>query len=618
MTTLSSERVDVLTETVSDLSRSAQLSTSLANLANSKSLVEVTNAAEQDAFLQTVLALHNEGKMEKNCVLWLASCLKHDAFIVFTEADFVKPLSKLWRLHTSRMAHPPLLAELLQVEIIDTFTPALLNIAAILYALPTTHKHDLGVLLASLIEKEETFTKGTHLIMPRALVFMAFAQDLWFDYGIELSIAHFYPSWLSLSEGRTAAIERVVFHLLRYNAAINSTFMHQIVHILVLITLSIKEMQTEVFDHQGTKQGLWLTSQELEKLLTQFIFDENFLLLTTKVNVLDFKEMQLKTSRFNTIRYVFLHWLNNRYASMMDRFITKDDDQRNFTFSFEQLVKYLPPFALICCDRFAYQFDWSQNIRLALPQLTQKEAHIFSNHPFVDFQVQNANPEYAYYLWSSKVKNSGGNAHLALAMYQFKQNNFGDLAFWESVIRFCVAHEATIERHLQEHANFFTSLFGYLAHKRHEDGNLFDMKGRTLRALMQQSEEWYAEMQRNRYINFYQSWKGAGYAPYELIQAESVYTITQLTTNVALKAESAALHHCVSGYGYKCVNGSCSIWSLRLSIEGSNTKPLVTIEIDNSRNIIQAKTANNAQPIGPHLEIIKAWAAREGISFVRC
>jgi hypothetical protein len=170
MTTLSFERVDVLTETVVDLSRSAQLSTSLANLANKSSLVEVAIAARQDAFLQTVLALHTEGKMEKNCVLWLSSCLKHDAFIVLAEADYVKPLSKLWRLHRSRMAHPPLLAELLQVEIPDTFTLDLLALAAIVHAMPALSYDDLGLLLDSILQKYSATGYFVHGVRPRPLV----------------------------------------------------------------------------------------------------------------------------------------------------------------------------------------------------------------------------------------------------------------------------------------------------------------------------------------------------------------------------------------------------------------------------------------------------------------
>ena len=618
MTTLSLERVDVLTGTVSDLSRSAQLSMSLANLANNKDFAATVNAAKQDSFLQTVLALQYEGKKEKNFLLWLARCLKHEAFIVFTEADFVRPLLDFWRFNNFIVVNSTELATQLDVVYLEPFTADLLAIAAIAQAVPTIDQHYLSLLLQSFVERQMISTKGKHLILPRAVLFMEFVRDLWFDYGIELSIEHFLPFWLSLSEGRTAAIERVVFHLLRFNNAISSSVMLQILHVLVLVTLSIKELQTNLFKTHGEFEGFWLTSQELEKLLTHFILDENFLLLASKVNVMDFNKANHTRDNYsvrNTISGVFLHWVNSRYETVLDRLISREYAKNYFRFSVEQLVKYLPPFALICCDRFADQFDWAQNIRTVLPQLTQKEAHIFSNHPFDD-QV-----EYTYYIWSAKVKNLGGNANLALALYQFRGNNFDDLAFWESVIRFCIANEPVLEQYFQAHANTYSNLFGYLAHKRQEEGNRFEMKGRSLRGIMQQAEEWYEQMNRHRFSYSYNpnlSWNGAAYAPYQLEKGDYVYTITQLTNNAALQAESAALHHCVSGYGSQCANRYCSIWSLRVSIDGSKMKSLVTIQIDNNHKIVQAKTSCNAQPNASHLAIIKEWAAREGIIFVQC
>jgi hypothetical protein len=626
MTTLSFERVDVLTGTVSDLSRSAQLSMSLANLANNKGLVEVAIAAEQDSFLQTVLALHYEGKMEKNFLLWLASCLQHEAFIVFAEADILPTLFEVWQINNATESQLSLQLSLIGLIANGSFTNDLFAIAEIIECLPTIKKQGIAVLFDIVYQREEQTMKAKHLLISRMLLFMEFVRDLWFDYDIELSIEHFFPFWLNLSEGRTAAIERTAYHLLRYNDAISSSVMHQILHVLVLITMSIKEIQTDLFKRAEYSKDLWLTSEELEKLLIRFILDENFLLLTSKVNVLDYQETLSKkyyNQNQNTMHLLFLHWVDSHCRNMLDRFfLCYNNANVWYDFSFEELVKYLPPFALIRCNVLAYAHscDWTKNIRSWGTCLTQKEAHIFHNHPFVEYPGVD-NDEYIYYIWSAKVKNLGGNANLTLALYQFRGWNFDDLAFWESVIRFCVANETVLEQYFQEHANTYTNLFGYLAHKRQEEGNRFEMKGRTLRVVMQQAEEWYEEMNRHRYGHFYNpklSWKGAAYQPFEWEKGNNIYTITQLTNNAALQAESNALHHCVSGYGQHCASGYCSIWSLRVSIDGSKEKSLVTIQIDNRHKIVQAKTSRNAQPNASHLAIIKAWAAREGIVFVRC
>jgi PcfJ-like protein len=616
MTTLSLERVDVLTGNVENLSRNAQLSSSLAKIAN-KDFVDVTTVDAQNIFLQTVLALQKEGKVEKNFLLWLASCLKHEAFIVFAESDVLPALLELWLSRSSLALPQTQLAQQLAPALSDSFTEHVLTIAAIAHRMPSIDKTFLINFFYTILRREKATVKGKHLLMSRAVLLMEFAQDLWLKYGVELRISSFISAWLNLSEGRTAAIERTVFHLLRYNNAITSKVLHQIVHVLILITLEVKEMQVDVFKHKNSK-NVWFSSEELEQILTDFILDDNFMLLASKVSVLDFERNVIKSDRQkNRIDQLFSHWVHSNQLEKKDRLRSYN----HCNISFEQLVKYTPPFAFFTQGYSYSDTDWSKNIRTIYPFLTPKEAHIFSNHEYVDLRGHcGQNEENHFYIWSAKVKNLGGNSDLALAIYQFKRQNFEDLAFWDAVLRFCVANEPVLQRFYQEHTNTYSQLFGYLAHKRQEEGNRFDMKGRSLRAVMDQAENWYAQL-RQTYRNTHRpdlKWNGAAYKPYELIENDSVYTITQLTDSAALREESNILNHCVWTYDEKCAFGSCSIWSLRISINAFNAKPIATIEVDLQNRIVQAKSVRNAQPNTHHLAIIKEWAAREGIVFVRC
>jgi PcfJ-like protein len=616
MTTLSLERVDVLTGTVENLSRNAQLSSSLAKIAN-KGFVDVTTADAQNTFLQTVLALQKEGKVEKNFLLWLASCMKHEVFIVFAESDVLPALLELWRSSDTLAFPQTQLAQQLAPALNDSFSQHILTIAAIAHRVPTIDKTFLINFFYTILRREKATVKGKHLLMSRAVLLMEFTQDLWLKYGIELRISSFISAWLNLSEGRTAAIERTVFHLLRYNNAITSNVLHQIVHVLILVTLEVKEMQANIFKYKNSKK-VWFSSEELEQLLTDFILDDNFMLLASKVSVLDFERNIIKSDRQeNRIDQLFSHWVHSNQLEKEDRLRSYN----HCNISFEQLVKYTPPFAFFTQGYSYSNTDWSKNIRTIYPFLTPKEAHIFSNHEYVDLRGHcSQNEENIFYIWSAKVKNLGGNSDLTLAICQFRRQNFENLAFWDAVLRFCVANESVLQRFYQEHANTYSQLFGFLAHRRQEEGNRFDMKGRSLRAVMQQAENWYAQMRQASRTTHrpHLKWKGAAYKPYELTEDDLVYTITQLTDSAVLREESNVLHHCVWTYDEKCAFGACSIWSLRVSINAFNAKPIVTIEVDNNRRIIQAKSVRNAQPSPQHLAIIKEWAAREGIVFVRC
>jgi hypothetical protein len=87
----------------------------------------------------------------------------------------------------------------------------------------------------------------------------------------------------------------------------------------------------------------------------------------------------------------------------------------------------------------------------------------------------------------------------------------------------------------------------------------------------------------------------------------------ELTNSTQLRAEGAALHHCVASYAYRCWRGDSRIWSLRVERAGTMHHAL-TIEVDmRTRSVVQARGRANRYPTGRPLHLLYQWAARESL-----
>lgn len=103
---------------------------------------------------------------------------------------------------------------------------------------------------------------------------------------------------------------------------------------------------------------------------------------------------------------------------------------------------------------------------------------------------------------------------------------------------------------------------------------------------------------------------------YDLSHSIRRHQIRELTNREALLQEGAAMSHCVASYAWHCMNGECSIWSLKELGEGNHWKRLVTIRVATAqRKIVEVRTRFNAIPPAAHLTIIKNWAKQQGLTY---
>ena len=72
------------------------------------------------------------------------------------------------------------------------------------------------------------------------------------------------------------------------------------------------------------------------------------------------------------------------------------------------------------------------------------------------------------------------------------------------------------------------------------------------------------------------------------------------------------MHHCVSGYAYKCLTGKASIWSLRRRAAGA-VERLLTIELDRQHVAVQIRGLANRLARPEEEAMLKRWAKARGV-----
>lgn len=189
-----------------------------------------------------------------------------------------------------------------------------------------------------------------------------------------------------------------------------------------------------------------------------------------------------------------------------------------------------------------------------------------------------------------------------------------DQSFYGELLQYLVHHQDALD--LRE----LPTLLGYLHHRYFEnrDTESFQLATYSYARLQREMGEWYTRVESNpnydsRYSDLF--WEGREYAGFEIQDGKCSYHILQLTTYKDLCIEGARLRHCVATYVEDCVEGWCSIWSLRMDVGLEEEKSLVTIEVDSEGHIKQALSKHNSNPKLEHMSIIRKWAKQEGFRF---
>src|SRR5208283_3866653 len=114
-------------------------------------------------------------------------------------------------------------------------------------------------------------------------------------------------------------------------------------------------------------------------------------------------------------------------------------------------------------------------------------------------------------------------------------------------------------------------------------------------------------------------WTASGIRGYDVIEGREGssslrrWTIRELLCGRELAAEGRAMHHCVASYIRSCARRVTSIWSLQMhNHEGSQR--ILTVEVRlSAKTICQARGKRNVMPDAKGKDILRRWAAQEGL-----
>ncbi len=240
-------------------------------------------------------------------------------------------------------------------------------------------------------------------------------------------------------------------------------------------------------------------------------------------------------------------------------------------------------------------------------KITPKIGHYFMKAP--DYLDVDGAIRYA------QVLANGGDEYLAwyINSSYLGRNSFTHEDFWETVITFFAKIPMFDAEKLPE-------IVDYLEHQRRQNRD-FSMKGRTINALLRQSEEWHTQTALERAIRDKMPSKNAVWekSPIFDFQKEEGnfekgnnfkrFTIRELLSVNALQKEGSAMNHCVASYASKCIGKHTAIFALEVGTYYDEiVEKMVTLEIDlRKKQLVQAKGKYNRLTTEKERNIINLW-----------
>lgn len=140
----------------------------------------------------------------------------------------------------------------------------------------------------------------------------------------------------------------------------------------------------------------------------------------------------------------------------------------------------------------------------------------------------------------------------------------------------------------------------------------FSMKGRSIRRLMAQVEQWHGRLAQRATGQRYLRWTSSGIPGQQWVEgvgkSKTQYVIRELLDSVALASEGERMRHCVGSYAATCHSGHAAIFSLS-AMKQAKVLPLLTIEVRvRNRAIVQARGACNVRASTDQLRMLRNWA----------
>lgn len=223
----------------------------------------------------------------------------------------------------------------------------------------------------------------------------------------------------------------------------------------------------------------------------------------------------------------------------------------------------------------------------------------------------------------AQVRGLGGTKELAVAVASTRLGKVLEHEdFWLTVLQFFLRNPKMDLVHVGPIVDFlqyqrFEPCDGIVRQQGPPQPN-YSMEGRTLRSMLRQVEEWHYQLGLERAAVALR-WNRCRIGEFVVVDGHEHlgnlrrWSITELLTDQDLFEEGRTLRHCVATYTKRCHMRQTSIWSLRMEND-HGIHPVLSIEVDPvKRTICQARGRCNRMPKDHEKEIMRRWAAKEGL-----
>jgi hypothetical protein len=296
---------------------------------------------------------------------------------------------------------------------------------------------------------------------------------------------------------------------------------------------------------------------------------------------------------------------------------------------FSDMVHVAQPVHLMDCSwQKNKEQDWfvhigrGNNIRTAsgLPfELTKKTAHFFLQAP----NNYTINQAFRF----GQIIALGGSQRLCDTIIGTRiGNRFENEDFWGTVVAWLVQNAMLDSVYVGPIIDYIYNQRYVLIPDEIRNGEIvrrglgppqpgFNMKGRTPDTLLTQVNRWHRDLAKTKIDQDFEEWASCGIPGIVFEEGDKpynkrVFVISEITSSKTLFAEGRIMHHCVGSYTTSCKHGRVAIYSLKC-----NSESRATIEIDpRAKRVVQARGKYNAIMDPVDTRVMRAWAAKNGIS----
>jgi hypothetical protein len=206
-------------------------------------------------------------------------------------------------------------------------------------------------------------------------------------------------------------------------------------------------------------------------------------------------------------------------------------------------------------------------------------------------------------IWYAVARAKTDDVRLALNIARTRLTDFGMLnEFWKEVARFFARNPVGVLE--------MNDLIDFIRAAKVDDAS-FSLSGRTLPALRRRMEEWHDLLRKTRELRR-ERWAGKDLPNGIYRDGDMIWRFKQIKNSIRLFEEGERMRHCVLSYKEMCRLGHTSVWALSCELEGT-VRRCLTIEVDPTGWIVQARGFANRPPTALECEILARWAAELGL-----